>query len=140
MRTLIVFLLLTFPLIVGAKCRAQSNELFSHFFVRFGSDKDFAINRTLYPYVTLAHEYGVDEKGNDDSRVTKSWVTQEEDRSAPTLSVYRQKNGLIIGHTKIGASKATVVVEKPDTDFVLSYHFKRRGKCWYLEYVEDHSL
>ena len=29
---------------------------------------------------------------------------------------------------------------KPDTDFVLSYHFKRREKFWYLDYVENHSL
>lgn len=140
MQILILIFLLVCPLTANARCHAKFDEAFPRFFQKFGADKKFAISRTLYPYASLVHEYGVDENGNDDPGVSKTWITRDEDKSAPTLDTFRQENGLTVTRTQVSATKASVVVEKLNTDWVVSYHFTRRGKCWYFKHAEDHSL
>jgi hypothetical protein len=35
---------------------------------------------------------------------------------------------------------AVVEVYKDGTGWVMTYHFSRMGRCWYLRELQDHSL
>ena len=86
-RAYILLWLLIFPMLACAgKCDAPERENFLTFFFRFSGDKDFAIARTVYPLKVLAQQYGIDELGNDVSRVIRFSRTKKQDAELPSLS------------------------------------------------------
>jgi hypothetical protein len=123
-----------------AKCQVTTVERFASFFTQFADGKEFASNRTLYPLKVIRNEYGVDANGKDEQKKVESMVSKAADASYPTLHVFMQTNSLKSELKTLSSRSAVVEVFKPDTDWLLTYHFQRRGNCWHLQQIENHSL
>lgn len=134
-----VLLLLLLPLNALADCQRHLPEQFDGFIGRFKREKAFAQARTLYPTYSLRHEYGY-EDGKEVHSTDKTVISKEEDAVTPPMSVFARENGLRLRTTRLSKAAATVSMERPETDWLLTYHFARRGNCWYLHHIEDHSL
>lgn len=132
-----LLLLLLLPLNAFAQCTAPGPEPFAAFIEAFGRDKAFAITRTEYPLLMLGHGQAAYEEG---AGITRTRVPQADDAAAPTLAELARADGLHMSTSSLTASAATVRMEKPDTDYVLEYVFVRKGRCWYLRQVQNHSL
>jgi hypothetical protein len=131
--------LLMVPLSSVAACDGVRPETFKEFFHLFAERKSFATNRTIYPTYTLRHQYGV-ENGKEVDSVEKTVVSKLADAPYPTMNEFALKNGLQLSIQLEKAEEAIIKMEKPYTDFILTYHFVRREKCWFLHHIEDHSL
>lgn len=55
------------------------------------------------------------------------------------LSKEREKQSLQIKIVDVTSTDAKINVTKPDTDYQVSYFFKKND-CWKLERIEDRSL
>ncbi|MBS1190554.1 MAG: hypothetical protein H6R10_2346 [Rhodocyclaceae bacterium] len=51
-----------------------------------------------------------------------------------------RENGLVSKIRKLAARIAVVEVFKPDSDWLTTYHFLRKGNCWFFHEYQDHSL
>jgi chlorite dismutase len=138
-RAYIFATVVAFAPISFAKCQVTTIERFAPFFSQFADSKEFADNRTLYPLKVTRNEYGVDANGRNASLKIQSMVSKAENASYPTLSVFMQTNSLESKRKTLSSRSAVVEVFRPDSDWLLSYHFQRRSNCWYLLRVEDHS-
>lgn len=132
-----LFLALLLPLGAFAQCDSASPEPFAVFLEKFGRDKGFAVTRTAYPLDLRRHASDENQEGPD---TVTTRIPQAEDAGKPALSDYARANGLQQSVSSISATAATVKMEKPDTDWMLTYHFERKGYCWRLQRIEDHSL
>lgn len=121
-------------------CKAKVREQFSAFFSRYETDKQFAISRTTFPLRSLKREFGLDEKGRDVPSVIRSSISQAQFSASPALSTYAKENGLSSRIKPPAARSAIVEVFKPDTDWLISYHFQLKGSCWFLSEYQDQSL
>jgi hypothetical protein len=137
----VVFLLgLSTGSATGLACSSTQSEPFDGFFQRFSSDRTFALERTVLPLQMWQWEYGVDANGKDDSAPKKSLLARNDYLKWPVLKEHMTQNGL---QSKVKSRKktATVVeVFKPDTDWLVSWHFRAQSGCWYFWRHEDHSL
>lgn len=113
-----------------AQCESRGPEPFLVFVETFRRGKAFAINRTKYPLLLLRH--GPAEPGVN---ATNTRIRAADDTSTPALADYTRAAGL-----QLSISSVTVRTEKPDSDWLLTYHFVRKDGCWFLERVEEHSL
>lgn len=136
-----VLLLMMFmvPASALAQCKARTAEPFEQFIASFGRDKQFAVTRTEYPLVFIRHE---DVDGNQDGRVPiKKSIEKNDDASAPAIADFARDNDVELRTTSLRKAAATVQMAKPGTDsLILDYHFVRKGACWHLRRIEDHSL
>lgn len=132
-----LLLVLLLPLGALAQCRSDGPESFATFIETFGRDKAFAVTRTEYPLTSLRYSPADNEKGSD---VVTTRIGRADDAAAPQLGAIARADGLQLSTSSLTANTATVRMEKPDTDWLLTYHFVRNGLCWYLQRVEDHSL
>lgn len=119
---------------------AQGLEDFGQFLTRFAADKEFAMNRTIYPYPSQYLEYGIDPDGNDEPRPVRSTVSKEEDAHYPALRAYMEKNGMRSQIAELKSARAVVKVFKPDTDWLMEFYFRREGNCWFMTEFQNHSL
>ena len=140
MRTNSFFLLIAFVSASYAKCEATTKESFVVFFPRFAASKVFATDRTIYPSKTIRHEYGLDSRGKDVDVSVETVVTKKMDARYPSIGEFMKTNSMESKQKSLSSSNAVVDIFKPDSDWLLSYHFQLRGKCWYLYHIEDHSL
>lgn len=139
--TLLTLFLLLNPASSGTEsCQAQQTEDFSPFFKTFSQSKPFAIERTITPLKQVVWEYGLDENGKDASIARTVEVSAAQYKASPTLAAYMQENGLTSKTKSTTENIAVVEVFMPASDWLLSYHFVRRGNCWYLQEFQDHSL
>lgn len=136
---MLLLLLLLLPLTALADCRRHSPEQFDGFVDRFTREKAFALARTLYPTYSLRHEYG-HEDGKKVHSTVKTVISKEVDARTPPMDVFARENGLRLRTTRLSKGAASVSMDRPETDWLLSYHFARQGHCWYLHHIEDHSL
>jgi len=139
MRLLLTFLFLVISNTSIALCNSGVDENFGIFLAKFSDEKKFSVNRTLYPTYTLRHEYGV-ENGKEVHSTVKTIITKDDDSATPTIAEILRINSMETKVKSTNSTNAVVNVYKPDTDWLLSYHFKLRGSCWYLHHIEDHSL
>lgn len=136
MRTFHRLLLLCAMLpVTAAACESARNEVFRDFFARYASDRVFMLARVVHPPYILIHRYGSD--GHD---VRKRIYTRAEWAKTETVTGFAQENGMVADRMDIGPAKAKVSVEKPGTDWVVDYHFRRRGRCWYFHHFETVDL
>jgi len=135
MRTLLMLALLA-PLQAQAACKARTPEPFAPFFKAFAQDKAFAAQRTRYPLDVWRHEFDIEDK----PLIVKNKTTREQDAGLPSAGAFAQENGMELTTTALKRGQATVRMAKPDTDWLLTYHFARAKNCWRLERIEDHSL
>ena len=122
-----------------AQCKSVPAEIFQDFIDGFSESKTLAMSRTIYPTYTLRHEAGV-ENGKEIVSAIKTTVSKADDVATPTITQLLARNQLTMRVKNVGNKQATVEVFKPDTDWLLSYHFVERHGCWFLHHVEDHSL
>ena len=132
-------LLLSIAIRAQAACESMRPENFGIFFSRFAEQKPFSTERTIYPTYTLRHEYGL-EGGKEVHSATRTPISKLADASAPTINETVRKNGMQLSTQLEKTEEVIVKMEKPDTDWLLTYHFGRHGNCWLLHHIEDHSL
>lgn len=122
-----------------ARCTLTADEPFVRFFDAFSRDKAFAMTRTVYPLVLLLHPMADDDEvlGN---QIVEKRLAQGDDARMEALAPYARDNGLQLSTASLSRTEATVRMEKPDTDWLLTYHFVREGRCWTLRRIEDHSM
>jgi len=135
--TPLVLLRLLLPASAFAQCDSRRPEPFAAFFKTFGRDKAFAVSRTAYPLRMLRY---YDAENAQGFNITSTLIQQAEDAAEPALAAVAHANGLQLYASSIAARTATVRMEKPDTDWLLTYHFVRKGRCWYLDRIENFSL
>lgn len=131
--------LLVVPAVVQAQCTAAADEPFARFFDTFSGDKAFAMTRTVYPLILLLHPMADDDEvlGN---QIVEKRLARDDDARMEALAPYARDNGLQLSTASLSRTEATVRMEKPDTDWLLTYHFVREGRCWTLRRIEDHSM
>jgi len=134
---LVTLLVLLLPASAFAQCDSRRPEPFAAFFETFGRDKAFAVSRTAYPLRMLRYYEAENAQGFD---ITSTLIQPAEDAAEPALAAVAHANSLQLYASSIAARTATVRMEKPDTDWLLTYHFVRKGRCWYLARIEDFSL
>jgi hypothetical protein len=139
MRHLLALVLCLLSAQVLAQCKAAPVESFQEFIAKFSDSKPLATSRTIYPTYTLRHEVGV-ENGKEVTSAVKTSVSKAKDETTPTIKQILAKNQMAMEIREVKSKQATVAVLKPDTDWLLTYHFINRQGCWYLHHIEDHSL
>lgn len=137
-RALLLAMLMV-PATAFADCKAGSAEPFAKFIESFGRDKGFAVTRTEYPLAFIRHE---DLDPNQDGRVAvKKLLDKRDDALQPAIAVFARDNDVELRTTSLRKTEAIVRMAKPGTDsLIVDYHFVRKGACWYLRRLEDHSL
>lgn len=137
-RLLLLLLSLILSAHAGAyECRTEELENFNLFLDRFTGDKAFAVGRSLYPLSVVDYRHGPD--GIDPVPSKRSALAREEDEKLPTIEAHMRENGLISQVLVSDFKVAVVEVYKDGTDRATSYHFQRRGRCWYLREMQNHS-
>ena len=136
---LILFLTLFCPLASVAECQPGAVEPFERFIAVFARDKAFAATRTRYPLPVRRHETGY-EDGKVVDELVDTVLSKADDAAALAMGIFARENGLQLTTSSVQKTRATVRMEKPGTDWLLTYHFRRNGSCWYLQRIEDHSL
>ncbi len=139
MRYLLALVLCLSSASVLAQCKAAPTESFQEFIPRFADSKPIALSRTIYPTYTLRHQVGI-ENGKKVTSAIKTSVSKARDESTPTIKQILSKNQMAMEIKELKSKQATLAVFKPDTDWLLTYHFVNRQGCWYLHHIEDHSL
>ena len=140
-RAFTLSLLLCFPLLANAvRCDSFENENFLTYFFRFASDKAFATSRTIYPLKVLAQKYGIDEMGSDLSSVTRLLRSKRQDAELPSLSSTLQEGNLIARVHEKSDNSTVVQIFGQNSEWGQTYHFSRKGKCWFLREFREHSI
>ncbi|MEF9930437.1 MAG: hypothetical protein RR775_22325 [Massilia sp.] len=127
-----------FPTNAFENCTSGAIKPFEKFLTAFGNNKAFSIARTEYPLTLINHEK-IDLTENNQAIIKKK-ISRNEDAMRLTMAKFAGENGLELSIESLHKAKANVRMEKPDTDWLLTYHFVRKGNCWYLRHIEDHSL
>lgn len=135
----LLFLLL--PLFLSAhagaqECQNEEPENFSLFLYRFTGDKAFALGRSLYPLSVVEYRHGPD--GAETEPPKRLALTREEDEKQPTIEAGIRENGLQSQVLASDFKSAIFEVYKDGSARATSYHFMRRGRCWYLREVQNH--
>ena len=133
-------LLLVLPPTGQAACSQDSPEDFAEFLPAFLTSGDFALRRTALPLRSVRWEYGVDAKGRDRTYKTVSLIPKRQIPHDKALSAFMGENEMTHQVFKREREKVEVQIFKPDTDWLLHYHFRRRQGCWQLWQIEDYSL
>jgi hypothetical protein len=120
-------------------CDSKQTENFSRFFSSFSSDKAFAINRTIYPFVTTRYEYRM-EDGKQQITERRRKVAKQDDAKYPPLDEYMKSIGLEPKPQEVSEKEAVVELSKPGSSGLLTYHFSLMRGCWYLREIRNHSL
>ena len=121
-------------------CSTNNPEVFAPFFSRFSNEQGFAVQRTDTPLRMLRWEYGLNDKGQDESSPVTSSLSREEYAKWPSLKTYMQANGLQAKVKSLTNKAAVVDVYKDGSDWLVLYHFKRVAGCWRFWQYEDQSL
>jgi hypothetical protein len=137
-RLLILMWFLSLSAFASAEeCTSSGEEDFARFFSDFSSDKAFAVRRTIYPLSVVQWHHGMD--GNDVAPPKRSTLEQRQDLARPSLSSFMRENGLASNILDANGKAAIVEVSKDGTSWVMTYHFLRKGGCWFLREFQDHS-
>ncbi len=108
---------------------------FAPFLVAYANDIAVQRAHTLVP---LKSKYLVD--GDPDPKaVVKMLAKNQIVFPVMPLKAERVRTPLQMEVKALSATSAKVTLEKPDTDYVLSYHF-RKNPCWQLVLMDNASL
>lgn len=123
--------------VFAGQCTLKEIESFYDFYARFSTDKSFSMQRTIYP---LKNKLWSPDDKTDVAIFKEVYTKFEDDKTQPPLLTYLRENQLENKFTKRTNKEYLVEVYKPDTDWLLYFHFRRNGNCWFLYEVEDYSL
>jgi hypothetical protein len=139
MKRLLLLGMLLSPLAASAECKVRSAEPFKAFFESFKSDKRFADSRTQYPLTSIKYQ---DDGVQDQLIPVESRIEKSMTDAAPPLATYALQNDLRFTTTSLKKSEAVVRMDHAvgSDALIFDYHFVRKGACWYLRWIEDHSI
>jgi hypothetical protein len=122
-------------------CRSKKTEDFSTFFTKFSEEKQFSLSRVIFPLQNFKWEYGANEKLEDVSSATKTLIPRKQYEAWQTLAEAIKTDNLEshIENTNSKYIKVRFTVLASDW-FDDTYHFMRKGKCWYLYKIEDRAV
>lgn len=138
MRYLLAIILLV-PLFAGAACSDKGSGAFTAFLATYIDDAQFATQHTAFPLRHIRWEYGTGAQEGQAARKTTR-INNMPASGPALLGRFMQDNGLQFKIRHQDRAAATLEVFKPDTDWLLYYHFRWRNSCWYLWQIEDASL
>lgn len=121
--------------IAKAGCNIKSPENFDTFFSMWSSNKQFSVERTIFPLKTIKYD-----SGGDEPEPIYGHVTKVEFEHSPSTVEHMKENSLQHSISLVTAKTATVKIFKDGTDWQYEYHFKNRGGCWYFYEFENQSL
>jgi hypothetical protein len=128
------WLLLGSP-IAMAGCNVKSFENFNTFFSKWSSNKQFSVERTIFPLRTTKYD-----SGGIEPEPIRGLVNKDEFERSPSYAEYMKVNSLQHSIESVTAKTATVKIFKKGTDWQYEYHFQNRGGCWYFSQIENQSL
>jgi hypothetical protein len=104
----------------------DSTESFKVFYLKFFKDRDFQINRILFPlkYVVL----------NDDNSYRSFYKTKSQWKFSSL-----EDKGLIVKTLKSNDSNVVINYQISDTGFYVNYYFKKINGFWFLYKIYDES-
>lgn len=138
MKRLVVLGMLLLPFTASAGCKLRSAESFATFFESFKNDKSFEESRTQYPltYIKFQEDGVREEPVALESKIERSAAT-----GTPALAAYARQYDLQFKTVSLSGTKAVVSMDNPGSDaLIFQYHFVRKGACWNLQRIEDHSI
>jgi hypothetical protein len=135
-----LFFLTLFPLAGSANCSPGAPEPFARFLPDFLASGNFALSRTAIPLRSVRWEYGIDAEGHEQEKKTVTQLGRQQISRDKSLDDFMRENGLQHKLLKLARDSAEVQIYKPDTDWLLHYHFRLHRGCWQLREVEDFSL
>lgn len=109
---------------------------FSTFADKFSNDENIQRAFTNYPLVKQQLDPDAEP---EPKRIVRKLRRDQVRFPIIPLREERAKRSLQIRIDSVTVSNGKVTLIKPDTDYQVSYFFKKRG-CWRLERVEDWSL
>ncbi|MGA3846516.1 hypothetical protein ACI2UC_23255 [Ralstonia nicotianae] len=115
------------------RCPATNFPQFLH---KFSDDKNTQKSFTKYPLKKYQLDFDV---APDPRRVVHNLDRHQIQFPVIPSSLERAKQQLKLRIDNVSSSEAKVTLFKPDTDYQISYHFKKNS-CWTLEKIEDWSL
>jgi hypothetical protein len=137
-RTFLVAILLL-PLTASADCTVRRAEPFNSFSESFKDNNSVADSRTQYPLISIRYE---DDGVKDHAIPVESTLERSVNKDEPSLAAYALQNELQLKTVSLKKSAAVVRMDHPGGSdaLVFEYHFVRKGRCWYLHKLEDHSI
>jgi hypothetical protein len=141
---LIIFsfaLFCSLPVYATEPCRSKKAEDFATFFTKFSIEKQFSLSRVIFPLQNFKWEYGTNEKLEDLSSATKTLISRKQYEAWQTLAEAIKTDNLEshIENTNSQYIRVRFTVHASDW-FDDTYHFMRKGKCWYLYTIEDRAV
>lgn len=133
-------LFITLPLTSYSACTPAKPEDFTTFLQHFLASGDFALSRTRTPLPLIGWNEDMEAKGGAHTGKVVRMIGKQEMQLTLPLTTYLREHGLTHKIARQQTEKVTVQVFKPDTDWLLLYHFRRQQGCWKLWKIEDFSL
>ena len=116
-------------------CPRARPEPFAKFLSQFTQSIDFAVSRTSFPLQATK----LDVHANPEPAARSFKLTRKAFKNRGTISVQSQQDGLKMRQQALGQNTAAVHVYKPDTGWLVVYHFHLQDNCWRLRQVDDES-
>jgi hypothetical protein len=129
-------LAMTLPVAASASAPAKCfSGDFPSFLAAFGDQVAVQRAHTLVPLVSTR----VEDAEPEPKQVVKKLAPEQIRFPVFALKAERARTPLTMTIKSVTATSASVQLEKPDTDYQLSYHF-RKAPCWQLVRMENASL
>lgn len=127
-----------FPSLVMAENVCPSS--FDEFLSRFERTREFQQENIIYP---LKYSF-IDSNANPEPKTVNKRLSKTDvaARKEPIYPSPRDQKAVPLAKElhKHSQVKKSVRLYKPDTGYVLEYHFKKIGECWKLAMFEDLSI
>ena len=116
-------------------CSKAQPEVFGNFMAQFIMSMDFALTRASFPLPASR----LDMHAGPEPIVKPYRLTREAFKTAGTIGAQEKRDGLKTRQHAVGPRSAELHVHKPDTGWLVVYHFHLRNNCWHLRRMEDQS-
>jgi hypothetical protein len=133
-------LLIALPLTSQSACTPAIPEDFASFLPQFLASRELALSRMRTPLPVIRWDESMVAKSQAQTgKVVRKMGKHEMHPSLP-LATYLRQQGLTHKIARQAPEDVTVQIFKPDTDWLLHYHFRLQRGCWQLWQIEDFSL
>ena len=133
--TLIALAMLLLAVRPVAACQRTQPEPFAEFLSQFTHSMDFAIARTTFPLRATK----LDMQATPEPTAKPVRITRTAFKERGTISTQLRQDGLKLRQSELGGKDMQVQVYKPDTGWLVVYHFRLHQNCWQLTRLSDES-
>ena len=96
-------------------------ESFHSFFLRYTSDRQFAISRTVYPYRDVSE--------SSELKTTRTRITRDKETDQ-SLQEIAKREGMQLKVTRAGKTRSEGRLFIPDAGFFVDFKFRLKNECW----------